>query len=233
MIQIRKSKDRGHANHGWLEAKHSFSFADYYDPDHMGFRVLRVINEDKVKGGQGFGTHPHRDMEIVTYLLSGALEHKDSMGTGAVIQPGELQYMSAGSGVLHSEFNHSKTETAHLLQIWLLPNIKGASPAYDQRHFSATEKMGKLKLVVSPDGADGSIRIRQDTRIYASILPVGKETSLKLGKDRHAWIQVARGNISVNGKSLEAGDGAAISDETQLEIKATDSESELLVFDLP
>lgn len=233
MITLRKSNERGHANHGWLEAKHSFSFADYYNPDHMGFRVLRVINEDKIKGAQGFGTHPHRDMEIVTYLLAGALEHKDSMGTGSVIRPGELQYMSAGSGVLHSEFNHSKTEAAHLLQIWLLPNEKGAAPRYDQKSFSPEEKTGKLKLIVSPDGREGSIGIRQNANIYVSILKPGQTTQLTLSKDRYAWVQVAKGKLELNGKSLEQGDGAAISDETRLDFKSVDTESEFLVFDLP
>lgn len=233
MITIRKSNERGHANHGWLEAKHSFSFADYYDPDHMGFRALRVINEDKIKGGQGFGTHSHRDMEIVTYLIAGSLEHKDSIGTGSVIQPGDIQYMSAGSGVQHSEFNHSKSETAHLLQIWLLPNEKGVPPRYGQKSFTNEEKMGNLKLFASPDGRDGSISVRQDANIYVSALKPGQTTQHTLGKDRYGWIQVARGKLEVNGKPLEQGDGAAISDETRLEFKSLDSESEFLVFDLP
>ncbi len=232
MIKIRKSNERGHANHGWLEAKHSFSFADYYDPDHMGFRVLRVINEDKIAGGAGFGTHPHRDMEIVTYVLEGALEHKDSMGTGSVIRAGEIQYMSAGSGVEHSEFNHSKTEKAHLLQIWILPSEKGAKPRYDQKHFTPEEKRGKLKLLASSDGREGSVAIRQNASIYASILNPGESTRLDLAKGRHAWIQAAKGGVEVNGKILEQGDGAVVSDETTLTFKGTTSNSEFLVFDL-
>lgn len=233
MIKIRKSNERGHVNHGWLEAKHSFSFGDYHDPDHMGFRVLRVINEDKVKGGQGFGTHPHRDMEIVTYILEGSLEHKDSMGTGSVIRAGEIQYMSAGSGVQHSEFNHSKSDTAHLLQIWILPNEKGAKPRYDQKNFTAAEKTGTLKLLASPDGSQGSVAIRQDARVFASILQSGQTTDLDLGKDRYAWVQVAKGSLILNGKTLEQGDGAAISDEKRLEFKANGPVTEFLVFDLP
>jgi len=233
MIKIRKSSERGHVNHGWLEAKHSFSFGDYHDADHMGFRVLRVINEDKVKGGQGFGTHPHRDMEIVTYILGGSLEHKDSMGTGSVIRAGEVQYMSAGKGVQHSEFNHSKTETAHLLQIWILPNEKGATPRYDQKNFTAAEKTGTLKLLASPDGSQGSVAIRQDARVFASILSSDQSTELKLEKNRYAWVQVAKGSLILNGQKLEQGDGAAISDEKQLEFKANGSVTEFLVFDLP
>ncbi len=233
MIKIRKSTERGHANHGWLEAKHSFSFSDYYDPEQMGFRVLRVINEDKIKGGQGFGTHPHRDMEIVTYLIEGALEHKDSMGTGSVIKPGDIQYMSAGSGILHSEFNHSKTETAHLLQIWILPNEKGAEPRYGQKTFSVAEKSGKLKLLASPDGKNESIAIRQDASIYASHLVKGQAASLSLAAGRYGWVQIVKGAIELNGKSLSQGDGAAMSDEKLLEFKATDVDAEFLVFDLP
>lgn len=233
MIKIRKSGDRGHINHGWLEAKHSFSFGDYYDPENMGFRVLRVINEDRVKGGEGFDTHPHRDMEIVTYLIEGSLEHKDSMGTGSVIRPGEIQYMSAGSGVYHSEFNHSKTETAHLLQIWILPNEKGAQPRYDQKTFPSIENSGKLVLIASPNAREGSVLIRQDASIYASRLKKGQRVTIEIGRGRYAWIQMVKGALEVNGTSLTVGDGAAISEELHLELKAVDSESEFLVFDLP
>lgn len=233
MIKIRKSNERGHVSHGWLEAKHSFSFADYHDPSHMDYRVLRVINEDKIMGGQGFGTHPHKDMEIITYLLEGSLEHKDSMGTGSVIRPGDIQYMSAGSGVRHSEFNHSKTDTAHLLQIWIVPNEKGAPPRYDQKSFSTSEKTGTLKLLASPDGKNGSVAIRQNALIFASILQPGQTAELGLVKGRYAWVQVAKGSVMVNGQELEQGDGAAISDELQLEFKGNESGTEFLVFDLP
>lgn len=232
MIQIRKSEDRGHANHGWLEARHSFSFADYYDPAHMGYRSLRVINEDRVQPGQGFGTHPHRDMEIVTYILEGALEHKDSMGNGSIIRPGDVQYMSAGSGVLHSEFNPSKTEGVHLLQIWILPNVKGATPRYGQKDFPKAERAGKLRVIVSPDGRDGSIAIRQDALIFASLLNEGTTLTHTLGKDRNGWLQLARGKIRLNGKELNAGDGAAIEGVTLLEFSGVAPESEFLFFDL-
>jgi hypothetical protein len=233
MIHIRKSDDRGQADHGWLKAKHSFSFGDYYDPDHMGYRVLRVINEDRVKPSNGFGTHPHRDMEIITYILEGALEHKDSMGTGSIIRPGDVQYMSAGSGVLHSEYNPSDKEGVHLLQIWLLPDEKNAKPRYAQQSFSAGEKQGKLKLVASKSGEAGSIAVRQDVKLYASLLNEGESTSLPLPSKRHAWIQVARGSIELNGKKLEQGDGAAVDDEKTLEFRGLSMGSEFLVFDLP
>lgn len=232
MIQIRKSEDRGQADHGWLQAKHSFSFGDYYDPGHMGYRALRVINEDRVKPGKGFGTHPHRDMEIVTYILEGALEHKDSMGTGSIIRPGDVQYMSAGSGVLHSEFNPSDKEGVHLLQIWLLPDEKNAKPRYAQNTFSDDEKRGKLKLVASKSGEGNSIALRQDVKLYASVLDEGESTTLPLGPARHAWVQVARGSVEINGKLLEQGDGAAIGDERELKFTGKSPRAEFLVFDL-
>jgi quercetin 2,3-dioxygenase len=233
MIHIRKSADRGHADHGWLKAKHSFSFGDYHDPDHMGYRVLRVINEDRVLPSNGFGTHPHRDMEIITYILEGALEHKDSMGTGSIIRPGDVQYMSAGSGVLHSEFNPSDKEGVHLLQIWILPDEKGAKPQYSQKTYSTEDKLGKLKLVASKTGEGGSIAIRQNAKLYASLLNEGQTTELSLSSGRHAWIQVARGSIEVNGKALTQGDGASVDDETKLVFSGIAADSEFIVFDLP
>lgn len=232
MITIRPSEERGPADFGWLKARHSFSFGNYCDPRHMGFRNLRVINEDRVAAGAGFPTHGHRDMEIVTYLLDGELEHKDSMGNGEVIRPGEVQAMSAGTGVLHSEFNPSDSNPTHLLQIWLLPDKQGHTPRYDQKVFDRAEKLNQLRLVVSPDGADGSIFIHQDSKIYASILEAGKSVSLDLAPKRHAWVQVARGQIALGESVLKAGDGAAISDLAKLEIKGIADTSEFLVFDL-
>jgi len=232
MITIRPSEERGPADFGWLKARHSFSFGNYYDPRHMGFRNLRVINEDRVAAGAGFPTHGHRDMEIVTYLLDGELEHKDSMGNGEVIRPGEVQAMSAGTGVLHSEFNPSDANPTHLLQIWLLPDKQGHTPRYDQKVFGRDEKLNKLRLVVSPDGADDSIVIHQDSKIYASILEAGKSVSLDLAPKRHAWVQVARGEVALGENVLKAGDGAAISDLAKLEIKGIADASEFLVFDL-
>lgn len=233
MIHIRKSAERGEADHGWLKAKHSFSFADYYDPDHTGYRVLRVINEDRVAASNGFGTHPHRDMEIVTYVLEGALEHKDSMGNGSVIRPGDVQYMSAGTGVLHSEYNHSEKEGVHLLQIWILPDEKGAKPRYAQKNFVDADKRGKMKLVVSKSGESDSIAVRQDVKLYASLLGEGEKSALALAPGRHAWIQVARGSVDVNGKRLEQGDGAAVDGETNLAFSGNSADAEFLVFDLP
>lgn len=231
MITIRKSSDRGHINHGWLDTYHTFSFGEYYDPAHMSFRSLRVINEDYVKGGHGFPTHPHHDMEIITYVLEGALEHKDSLGTGAVIKPGEVQWMSAGKGIRHSEFNPSRTDPVHLLQIWITPSTKGLKPAYDQKQFPADTRRNRLALVASGTGAEGSIRINQDADLYASILEKGKDVSLTLRPERHAWVQVARGAISVNGTNLSVGDGAAVSGESSLKLAASE-DSEVLVFDL-
>ena len=231
MIQILKSNDRGHADHGWLDSRFSFSFADYYDTDHLQFRTLRVMNDDRIAGGGGFPTHPHRDMEIVTYVLEGALAHKDSMGNGSVIRPGDVQYMSAGTGVAHSEFNASDTETAHLYQIWMFPDKKNYAPTYDQKHFSGAEKRGKLRLVVSPDGRDGSVKIRQDNELYATVLGPGESVNHALKPGRHAYVQVARGSVKLNGLQLETGDGAAISAEDSLELTGV-KEAEVLLFDL-
>jgi redox-sensitive bicupin YhaK (pirin superfamily) len=231
MIDIRKSQDRGHFNHGWLDTYFTFSFADYYDPKHVHFRTLRVLNDDRVAPGEGFPTHPHRDMEIVTYVLEGALEHRDSMGTGSVIRPGDVQYMSAGSGVTHSEFNASKTEPVHLLQIWMFPEEKGLKPVYGQKTFSDEEKRGKLRLVASPDGRDGSVRIRQDNELYATVLGKGDRVKHELNPERHAYVQIARGRVELNGTKLEAGDGAAVSKEKAIELIGVEN-AEVLLFDL-
>ena len=231
MITVRKAEDRGHANHGWLDTYHTFSFANYYDPKHMGFRALRVINEDRVSPTAGFGTHGHRDMEIITYVLEGALEHKDNIGNGSVIQPGEVQRMTAGTGILHSEFNHSETEAVHLLQIWLLPAQNGLSPSYEQRNFSPAKTPGKLHLVAAKDGREGAVTVHQDVDLYAAVLQKGDRISYTLKPQRHAWIQVARGAITLNGLSLDTSDGAAISNETEVVIEAT-QDAEFLLFDL-
>jgi redox-sensitive bicupin YhaK (pirin superfamily) len=231
MMNILKSKERGHANHGWLDSHFTFSFADYFDPEHVQFRTLRVMNDDRVAGGGGFPTHPHRDMEIVTYVLEGALEHRDSMGNGSVIKPGDVQYMSAGTGVAHSEFNASKTELVHLYQIWMLPEKKGLKPAYDQKNFSEAEKRGKLRLVASPDGREGSVKIRQDNELYVTVLANGESVKHELRPERHAYVQVARGSVKLNGTKLETGDGAAISAESSLELTGV-KEAEVLLFDL-
>ena len=231
MILVRKSNDRGHADHGWLDSRFTFSFSDYYDPQHVQFRTLRVMNDDRIAGGGGFPTHPHRDMEIVTYVLEGALAHKDSMGNGSVIKPGDVQYMSAGTGVAHSEFNASDSETAHLYQIWMFPDRQGYKPAYDQKHFTDADKRGKLRLVVSPDGRDGSVQIRQDNELYATVLAPGESVEHALKPARHAYVQVARGSVTLNGEPLEAGDGAAISAEKSLQLAAV-NDAEVLLFDL-
>lgn len=231
MITVRKSMDRGHANHGWLDSHHTFSFANYYDPRHTGFRDLLVINEDRVIGGAGFGKHGHQDMEIVSYVLDGQLEHKDSMGTGSVLKYGDVQRMSAGTGVRHSEFNHSKDKTVHFLQIWITPRAEGLDPSYEEKSFSSEDKKNRLRLIVSSDGTDGSLLINQDAKIYASVLDEEKSVSLSLNKERHGWVQVASGWIEVNGVKLKEGDGAAISQEQKLELKAL-APSEFLVFDL-
>ena len=231
MIRILKSDERGHANHGWLDTHFTFSFADYYDPKHVHFRTLRVMNDDRVAGGGGFPMHPHRDMEIVTYVLEGALEHRDSMGNGSVIKPGDIQYMGAGTGVTHSEFNASKTEPVHLYQIWMFPENQGLKPTYGQKTFSEAEKRGKLRLLVSPDGRDGSIKIRQDNDLYATVLGAGDTVEHQLKPDRHAYVQVARGSVTLNGKKLDEGDGAAISDEKTVELKG-EKDAEVLLFDL-
>jgi redox-sensitive bicupin YhaK (pirin superfamily) len=231
MITIRRSEDRGHANHGWLDSFHTFSFADYHDPAHMGFRALRVINEDRVQPSRGFGTHSHRDMEIVTYIIAGALEHRDSMDNGSVIRPGDLQLMRAGTGVTHSEFNHSDSAAVHLLQIWIQPDRAGLAPAYEEKHFPAEQRRDVLRLVVSPDGREGSLPIHQDAEIRAGILGAGAVVEHALKPGRHAWIQMVEGAADVNGVRLEAGDGAAVSDETALRIASTHG-CELLLFDL-
>ncbi len=228
MIQIRKGKDRGHFDHGWLDTYHTFSFADYYDPEYMGFRALRVINEDRVHPGRGFGTHSHRDMEIVTYVLEGELQHRDSMGTGSIIRPGEVQRMSAGTGVLHSEVNPSRDQSVHLLQIWLLPDRRGLKPEYEQKAFPAEERAGRLRLVASPDGSDGSLTIHQDAKILAGTIRDSVQYDLQPG--RYAWLQVARGSLDLNGQTLNAGDGAAIENEPALTLRGKDAE--VLLFDL-
>jgi len=231
MIHIRKSNERGHADHGWLNTRFTFSFADYYDPKHEQFRTLRVMNDDRVAGGGGFPMHPHRDMEIVTYVLEGALEHRDSMGNGSVIKPGDIQYMSAGTGVTHSEFNASKTEPVHLYQIWMFPEKHGLKPAYDQKNFGEAEKRGRLRLIASPDGRDGSVKIRQDSELYATVLGKNESVKHELKPERHAYVQVARGSITLNGKALGEGDGAAISAEKSVELTGVDN-AEVLLFDL-
>jgi hypothetical protein len=231
MITIRKSQERGHFDHGWLNTYFTFSFADYYDPQHVHFRTLRVLNDDRVAAGSGFPEHPHRDMEIVTYVLEGALEHRDSMGNGSVIRPGDVQYMSAGSGITHSEFNASKTEPVHLLQIWMFPGKKGMKPAYDQKNFPREDKQGKLRLVASPDGREGSITIRQDNELYATVLGAGESVRHELKPERHAFVQVARGSVKLNGTTLGEGDGAAISEEKAVELTGV-QDAEVLLFDL-
>jgi redox-sensitive bicupin YhaK (pirin superfamily) len=232
MLTVRRSEDRGHADHGWLNARHSFSFADYHDPDHMGFRVLRVINEDVVAPGKGFGTHPHHDMEILTYVIDGALEHKDNLGNGSVIKPGDVQWMSAGTGVMHSEFNPQPDAATHLLQIWIHPDRRGRTPDYGEKHFPVDARKDQLRLVASGDGTDGSLAWGQDARLYASVLTAGGELNLDLATGRHAWIQVVRGHLDINGTTLKNGDALAVSEVPRLDLKAH-SESEFLVFDLP
>lgn len=230
MITIRKSVERGHANHGWLDTYHTFSFANYHNPKHMGFRALRVINEDRVNPGAGFGTHAHSDMEIITYVLEGALEHKDSLGTGSIIKPGEVQRMSAGTGIRHSEFNHSQTDSVHLLQIWLLPETKGLPASYEQREFKIAQNSGKLHLVAAQTGRENAITVHQDVDLYAAVLEPNQQVLHTLQPQRHAWVQVARGKIMLNGLPLNQGDGAALSEESVV-IKAT-TNSEILLFDL-
>jgi quercetin 2,3-dioxygenase len=231
MMTIRPAEERGHADHGWLDSHHTFSFASYQDPEHMGFRSLRVINEDRVQPGQGFGTHPHRDMEIISYVLEGGLEHKDSMGTGSIIRPGEVQRMSAGTGVTHSEYNASKSDPVHFLQIWLHPSARGNKPGYEQKAFGLEEKQGRLRVVAASDGRDGSVTVHTDAVIYAGLFDKGQTSDVVLPRGRHAWVQVARGNVRVNGHDLKAGDGAALSGEEQVRIEGVDA-GEVLVFDL-
>jgi hypothetical protein len=231
MINIRRSNERGGGDHGWLKTQHSFSFNDYWDDKWMGFRSLRVINEDFVAPNGGFPTHPHRDMEIITYILSGKIEHKDSLGTGSVILPGDGQRMTAGRGIRHSEYNPSSTDAVHLLQIWILPKEQGLEPSYEQKSFPESEKRGKLRLIASNDAANGSVKINQDAKLYVSLLAPGEEVAHTLASKRHAWLQVAKGAVELNGQKLDQGDGAAISDEKKLTIKGT-KDAEVLLFDL-
>lgn len=231
MNQLRRSEERGLGDHGWLHSRHTFSFAGYYDPKHMGFRSLRVINEDQVSPGRGFGTHPHRDMEIISYVLGGALEHADSMGTGSVIRPGDLQRMTAGTGVRHSEYNHSKDEPVHFLQIWIEPEKRGLEPSYEQKSYTEEEKRGKLRLIGSRDGRNGSVTIHQDVNLYASIVGSDDVVTYEPPEGRYTWLHVAKGSVQVNGKTLEAGD--AVSAETTDALVLSDgNDAEVLVFDL-
>ncbi|MCZ6688542.1 MAG: pirin family protein [Planctomycetota bacterium] len=231
MITVRPAEERGHANHGWLDSYHTFSFASYHDPRHMGFRTLRVINDDTVQPGKGFGTHSHQDMEIISYVLVGALEHQDSMGTGSVLRPGDVQAMSAGRGVTHSEFNHEKDETLHFLQIWIHPKEMGVDPRYSEKRFSDADKRNRLRLIVSPDGRNDSLPIHQDALVYASLLDPNESVTYPMSENRHAWLHIARGRVTVNGQVLATGDGAAVSNESELVIDANEP-SEILLFDL-
>lgn len=231
MLIVRHANQRGHANHGWLDSYHSFSFASYYDPAYMGFRNLRVINEDRVQAGQGFGTHPHRDMEIVSYVLAGGLQHRDSLGTGSVIRPGDVQRMSAGTGVTHSEFNASKSEPVHFLQIWLQPSQPGLAPGYEQKTFSDAEKQGRLCLVASPQPREGSLTIHSDAHLYAGRFAAGERAEHTLAPGRHAWVQVVRGSVRVNGTEAQTGDGVALSQEERVQIEGV-KDAEILLFDL-
>lgn len=233
MIQVRRSEDRGHADHGWLKSKHTFSFADYYDPKFMGLSVLRVINEDRVAPGKGFGTHPHRDMEIISYVLEGAIEHRDSMGTGEVLRPGEVQRMTAGTGVAHSEFNPSKADPLHFLQIWIQPEQRGLAPSYEQKNFPMETRRNQLKLVAARDGRGGALTVHQDLSLYATLLDASQSVRLALAAGRKAWVQIARGEASLNGEKLRTGDGAAVVDVEALTIEGLAPSSELLIFDLP
>jgi redox-sensitive bicupin YhaK (pirin superfamily) len=230
-LSIRRAAERGKADHGWLLSFHTFSFADYYDPAHLGFRALRVINEDRVAPGEGFGQHGHRDMEIISYVLEGGLEHRDSMGTGAVIRPGDVQRMSAGTGVVHSEYNASRQEPVHFLQIWIQPDRRGVAPSYEQKTFSQADKAGRLRLVASPDGGDGSVSLHADARLFAGVLAAGETVEHALAPGRHAWVHVVRGRAQVNGVALAAGDAVALSEERTVRIEGIDA-AEVLVFDL-
>lgn len=231
MLELRKSEDRGHANHGWLDSHHTFSFAEYHDEKHMGFGPLRVINEDRVNAGAGFGAHGHRDMEIISYVLEGELAHKDSMGTGSVIRPGDVQRMSAGSGVRHSEFNHAKDRQTHFLQIWIQPNVLGIAPSYEEKHFAEEEKRGRLRLIASPDSADGSVLIHQDAKLYVGLFDGAEAASLPLAAGRRAYVHVARGAVEVNGVTLKTGDALKLSDVAAVDIR-DGQQAEVLVFDL-
>ena len=232
MQTLRKANDRGYADHGWLRSFHTFSFASYHDPEHMGFGPLRVINEDRVQPGQGFGTHGHRDMEIISYVLEGALEHKDSIGTGSVIRPGDVQRMSAGTGIMHSEFNHSKSELVHFLQIWIEPDVTGIPPGYEQKHFDAGTRRGTLKLVASPDGRAGSVTIHQNALVFAGLIDGTERAAHELARGRRAYVHVARGTASVNGQALTAGDAVKVTDEPRVTID-NGLNAEVLLFDLP
>ena len=232
MIKIRSAQERGRANFGWLDSRHTFSFGSYYDPKHMGFSNLRVINEDKVKPGQGFGTHSHRNMEIISYVLAGELKHQDSIGNGSVIRPGDVQRMSAGTGIAHSEFNGSNSDLVHFLQIWITPNRTGIKPSYEQKNFPAEERQGQLKLVASVDGRDDSVTIHQDASLYVAVLNKGDRVKHHTDKTRALWLQVARGAVEVNSQALNTSDGAAITEETELELVATADNTEILLFDL-
>jgi redox-sensitive bicupin YhaK (pirin superfamily) len=232
MIALRKANERGYADHGWLKSFHTFSFAEYHDPAHMGFGPLRVINEDRVAPGKGFATHSHRDMEIISYVLEGALEHKDSMGNGSVLRPGDVQRMSAGTGVTHSEFNHSPTQGVHFLQIWIQPNVRGIAPGYEEKRFDDAAKTGKLALIASPDGAQGSVTIHQDARVYAALLDNDDELSHALQPGRRALVHVVRGTVAVNGQPLSTGDAAKLADVGTVAIASAHA-AEVLLFDLP
>jgi hypothetical protein len=231
MITVRKSEDRGHANHGWLNSYHSFSFANYYDPQHMGFRSLRVINEDTIDPGSGFPTHPHRDMEIITYVVSGAVAHKDSIGNIETVGAGGIQRFSAGTGITHSEFNPSNTEALHLLQIWILPEQQGITPSYEQKEFPSATKHGQWRVLANRDATDGAVKLHQDAALYATILEPGERRTYALKSDRHAWVQVVQGDITLNGRTLSKGDAAALSNETTLDFEAS-TDAEMLLFDL-
>ena len=232
MIKIRPAQERGNANFGWLDSKHTFSFGSYYDPNHMGFSNLRVINEDRVQPGQGFGSHSHKDMEIISYVLEGELEHKDSIGNGSVIRPGDVQRMSAGTGIAHSEFNASNSDLVHFLQIWIIPDREGIKPSYEQKNFSLAEKQGKLKLVASRDGRHNTVTIHQDASLYVAILNKGDCVNYNTDKTRSQWLQVAKGAVEVNEQAVNTGDGAAITEESKLEFVATADNTEILLFDL-
>ncbi len=231
MLQVRQAEQRGTARFGWLDSRHTFSFGHYYDPQFMGFGPLRVINEDRVQPGRGFDTHGHQNMEIISYVLDGALEHKDSIGTGSVIRPGDVQRMTAGTGVRHSEYNHSKTDPVHFLQIWILPERDGLDPGYEQKHFEPAERRGKLRLVGSRDGRNGSLTIHQDVDLYSTLLDEGETVTHELRKGRRAWLQVARGTVEVNGTALRQGDGVAVVDREQIEVRGTEA-AEVLLFDM-
>lgn len=231
MMELRRAEERGHAEHGWLDSWHSFSFADYYDPKHTQFRALRVINEDRVEAGQGFGTHSHHDMEIISYVLDGALAHKDSMGNGSVIRPGSVQRMSAGTGVQHSEFNASSSERAHFLQIWFMPNVMGIPPGYEEKYFDDAKKRGALCLIASPDGADGSVKIHADAKLFAALVDAGERVERAIKKDFFVYVHVARGKVSLNGTPLRAGDAAKLAGESHLVLDRGE-EAEVLIFEL-